>query len=112
MLTGSPFNTKIGRNDNCWCGSGLKYKRCHLGREQMSATNPWDKAKEIEKAHSIRVCLHPEARAATCRGGIIRAHSVQESVLRMIATDGHVYGWNKHRLRRRRGGRIFVAQKQ
>ena len=20
----------IGRNDECWCGSGLKYKRCHL----------------------------------------------------------------------------------
>jgi len=21
---------KIGRNDPCWCGSGTKYKRCHL----------------------------------------------------------------------------------
>jgi HEAT repeat protein len=21
------------RNDPCWCGSGLKYKRCHLGRD-------------------------------------------------------------------------------
>jgi hypothetical protein len=20
---------KIGRNEPCWCGSGLKYKRCH-----------------------------------------------------------------------------------
>jgi preprotein translocase subunit SecA len=20
---------KIGRNDPCWCGSGLKYKKCH-----------------------------------------------------------------------------------
>jgi uncharacterized protein YecA (UPF0149 family) len=20
----------IGRNDLCWCGSGKKYKRCHL----------------------------------------------------------------------------------
>lgn len=20
---------KIGRNDKCWCGSGLKFKRCH-----------------------------------------------------------------------------------
>lgn len=27
---------KIGRNDMCWCGSGLKYKKCHgkdLGEE-------------------------------------------------------------------------------
>jgi len=21
---------KLGRNDPCWCGSGKKYKRCHL----------------------------------------------------------------------------------
>jgi len=20
---------RIGRNDPCWCGSGLKYKKCH-----------------------------------------------------------------------------------
>ena len=20
---------KLGRNDPCWCGSGLKYKKCH-----------------------------------------------------------------------------------
>ncbi|CAM2950850.1 hypothetical protein BST27_12850 [Mycobacterium intermedium] len=25
----------IGRNALCWCGSGLKYKKCHLGREQQ-----------------------------------------------------------------------------
>jgi uncharacterized protein YecA (UPF0149 family) len=24
---------KIGRNDPCWCGSGKKYKKCHLGRD-------------------------------------------------------------------------------
>jgi SEC-C motif-containing protein len=93
MLTNSPFKAKIGRNDPCWCGSGQKYKRCHLGREQMSAINPWDSAKEIEKARSLRMCLHPEA-AAHCRGGIVRAHSVQERVLRMIARDGHVYASN------------------
>jgi len=26
---------KIGRNDRCPCGSGRKYKRCHLGREPL-----------------------------------------------------------------------------
>ena len=26
---------EIGRNDACWCGSGRKYKKCHLGREQL-----------------------------------------------------------------------------
>ncbi|MBP2324573.1 tetratricopeptide (TPR) repeat protein [Kibdelosporangium banguiense] len=25
----------IGRNDPCWCGSGRKYKKCHLHREEL-----------------------------------------------------------------------------
>jgi tetratricopeptide (TPR) repeat protein len=25
----------LGRNEQCWCGSGRKYKKCHLGREQL-----------------------------------------------------------------------------
>ncbi|MGB8391543.1 SEC-C metal-binding domain-containing protein [Mycobacterium sp.] len=25
----------LGRNDRCWCGSGRKYKACHLHREQL-----------------------------------------------------------------------------
>jgi preprotein translocase subunit SecA len=25
----TPTGEKIGRNDLCWCGSGLKYKKCH-----------------------------------------------------------------------------------
>ena len=26
-------NAKPGRNDPCWCGSGAKYKKCHMGQE-------------------------------------------------------------------------------
>ena len=35
----------LGRNDRCWCGSGKKYKSCHLAADdrkratQRSATN-------------------------------------------------------------------------
>jgi hypothetical protein len=25
----------LGRNEPCWCGSGRKYKKCHLGREEL-----------------------------------------------------------------------------
>ena len=25
---------KIGRNDPCWCGSGKKYKKCHLEADE------------------------------------------------------------------------------
>lgn len=26
----------LGRNDRCWCGSGRKYKACHLGRSDLT----------------------------------------------------------------------------
>jgi preprotein translocase subunit SecA len=26
----TPTGEKIGRNDPCYCGSGKKYKKCHL----------------------------------------------------------------------------------
>jgi len=29
-------NQKVGRNDPCWCGSGKKYKRCHLLQDANS----------------------------------------------------------------------------
>ena len=25
---------KVGRNDPCWCGSGKKYKNCHMREDQ------------------------------------------------------------------------------
>jgi hypothetical protein len=32
IITGSEPQTvpDLGRNDRCWCGSGRKYKTCHL----------------------------------------------------------------------------------
>jgi uncharacterized protein YecA (UPF0149 family) len=29
----------LGRNDPCWCGSGLKYKRCHLEKDQKKVAS-------------------------------------------------------------------------
>ena len=31
----TPPRPKIARNQPCWCGSGRKYKQCHLHREQL-----------------------------------------------------------------------------
>jgi hypothetical protein len=31
----------IGRNDPCWCGSGRKYKACHLGRPAIIPLEDW-----------------------------------------------------------------------
>jgi len=37
---------KIGRNDPCHCGSGLKYKRCCLPREEATAAQAVARARE------------------------------------------------------------------
>ena len=37
---------ELGRNDLCWCGSGLKYKRCHLKRDEL---------KRVEASYSAQL---------------------------------------------------------
>lgn len=37
--TGCETMYSVGRNDPCPCGSGLKYKKCCLGREEASSTS-------------------------------------------------------------------------
>jgi methionyl aminopeptidase len=33
-------NSKLGRNDPCWCGSGTKYKKCHLPADRAAGRTP------------------------------------------------------------------------
>ena len=41
-----PQPTEIGRNDPCWCGSGKKYKKCHLKSDEV---------KRVEARYSAQV---------------------------------------------------------
>jgi hypothetical protein len=38
--------TLLGRNDPCHCGSGKKYKQCHLGADEAKARDARKKAEE------------------------------------------------------------------
>lgn len=83
-----------GRNDPCWCGSGKKYKKCHLGRSDQDALSYWDAAKQMSDAFSMKTCMAPSAWHGSCRGKIVRAHTVPRSgSLSQIARDGHVYSF-------------------
>ena len=42
---------KIGRNDPCPCGSGKKYKQCHLAQQQVEAPAEPDAIAAQRKAH-------------------------------------------------------------
>ena len=44
-------NKKVGRNDPCPCGSGLKYKRCCLGKEDQEWQRWFDQDIAIGQAN-------------------------------------------------------------
>ena len=89
-----PGDVKLGRNEPCWCGSGRKFKRCHLDRQAQARLPRQEALRASKKANSARVCLHPQANKETCTL-VIGAHSVQKSTtgLNAIARSGHVYGF-------------------
>jgi len=85
---------KFGRNDPCWCGSGRKYKRCHLNRETQAPRKFWEVDRQLRQAFSHKTCLVPDGWSKACVGRPIRAHTIPRSTsLRRIARDGHVYGF-------------------
>lgn len=85
---------KIGRNDKCWCGSGKKYKKCHLNREREEPVKAWEASAQVRKAFSVKLCSAPSTMHADCSGLIVRAHTVPKSgSLSKIAENGHVYAF-------------------
>ena len=82
---------RLGRNDSCWCGSGKKFKKCHLNRESAPRRTIQEVIETAQAAYAQKVCLHPDP--STCNRGIIKAHSVQQNGgLSRIAAKGKVYG--------------------
>ena len=85
---------KLGRNDPCWCGSGLKYKKCHMDREKQDPLDYWDAVKRLRTVFSAKDCLAPPAMKSECADEIVRAHTIPKSEsLRRISRDGHVYSF-------------------
>ena len=85
---------KLGRNDPCWCGSGKKYKRCHLNRESEKPVARWDAARKFREAFSAKTCLAPEGWRSDCSKTFASAHTVPRAgSLRHITREGHVYSF-------------------
>lgn len=47
---GAPPRFKPGRNDPCWCGSGKKYKKCHLAADEEAMRQPEEAEAEADAA--------------------------------------------------------------
>ena len=68
----------LGRNDKCWCGSNLKFKRCHKDREREQ---PISKGEVIQYEQNIskrEACYAPQELKLECTN-IIKAHTVSKS---------------------------------
>lgn len=79
------------RNAPCWCGSGKKFKNCHLGRDAQATENPWSAADVNRKAFSQKKCCAHDVGLGDCEGAVIKAHTVSRGPnLAKIAKDGHV----------------------
>jgi hypothetical protein len=62
MPVGTQFPAvKLGRNDPCYCGSGKKYKKCHIDAEKQVQVLPRavvEEAARQEAAHHARLEAH------------------------------------------------------
>lgn len=85
------MGVRLGRNDPCWCGSGVKFKKCHLHREQETPLPIEALAAEARPFFQIRQCLHPLASAQAC-GKLIAAHTIQRrgALEKIVDKSGHL----------------------
>ena len=86
------MRNKLGRNVLCWCGSGKKHKKCHQNREREPRPTFEEGKILFKKAFDKNYCLHPNANKGECKGGIVKAHTIQRNGgLTRIARNNHVY---------------------
>lgn len=78
-------------NAPCWCGSGVKWKKCHRDRADQAPVSEYAWLGAFNQARRAGTCKHPDAPAA-CSGSSIGSHTVQRAgSLTSIAEKGHVY---------------------
>lgn len=77
---------RIGRNDPCPCGSGLKYKKCCLGKTSLSHKNTKERD---QRNHSIRLKEKADVEAIRRAGrlAIETLNLVEELIKPGIKTD-------------------------
>jgi hypothetical protein len=94
------YQTKIGlapparlpkHHEPCWCGSGLKFKKCHRDREAQAKANFFAETAKMRSDGNRGKCLHPAGGGGACSSKSIASHTVQKGGgLFAIAEDGHV----------------------
>lgn len=68
--------SRLGRNDPCHCGSGKKYKACHLGQDEAKAREVRAKAEAEQPATAAAPAATP-AESAKAAPAVAR-HSTRQ----------------------------------
>ncbi len=83
---------KRGRNDPCWCGSGRKFKNCHLSRSTEEPTARHEALNGALSSFKFEECSCPADWRHECSGNIVRAHSLsRRNALATVTEAGHVF---------------------
>ncbi len=83
---------KRGRNDPCWCGSGQKFKHCHLNRVEEKPATRNNALKGLFSSFKHKECSCPANWKHQCTGDIVRAHSLsRRNALSVVAESGHIF---------------------
>lgn len=101
---------KLGRNEPCWCGSGLKFKKCHLNRSSETPVTIQEEIDAFRQTFGKKYCIHPKA-GNECSGNIVKAHTIQKKGfgLSRIARSGQVYRY-AHIRTAQSGKKVFGAE--
>ncbi|WP_201597665.1 YecA family protein [Psychrobacter vallis] len=83
----------LGRNDRCWCGSKLKFKRCHKDREHEKPLSLGEKLAFGNNISKRETCYAPKSLLPDCNK-VIKSHTISKSsTLKSIAdSTNHVLG--------------------
>ena len=81
----------LGRNEQCWCESGKKYKNCHLNIQSLPSVKPYVVTQALSSLNRTKTCSVPDSLLHECSSKIIKAHTVSKSSsLKLISHEGHV----------------------
>lgn len=80
---------KMGRNEKCWCKSGVKYKHCHAIREAQEPANIFGFEQKLHE--ELREGYCSLSHKGDCSSTITKAHTIQRrGGLAAISEDNHV----------------------
>jgi hypothetical protein len=115
FIDGGDFVKSIGRNDACPCGSGKKFKRCHMGKEDelYPAAGPYGPSMEEMGA---RIRALPEVSYGKSRSMAdtldLKALTGKDVGLRFVGLESYaaldLFGRAQESQSQARGGGVFI----